>query len=190
MNNNCWYSLNIDFSNALKKYWVLEIPDLKRSPIQSTHARTLFRDEWLYYMKSIGVPIRFVMLFYRSPKSYSEMAHVDVRTNKSLSYAPYAMNWIIEGQDSEMKWYNFPEEQQNIKYTMANTPYLSWPVSTLTEIDSANIQNSFTLVRTDIPHCVQVNEKSRWSISARSSSLFTWEDSVDHFRSKNLLIER
>ena len=190
MNNNCWYSLNIDFSNALRKDWVWEIPDLKKSSIQSTNSRMLFNPEWLNYMNSIEVPIHFVMLFYRSPKSYTEIAHVDVKTKKPLLYVPYAINWIIEGQDSEMKWYNFSEEQQNVKYTMANTPYLAWPISTLTEIDSANIQNSFTLVRTDIPHSVQVNEKSRWSISVRSLSLLTWQDSVDHFRSKNLLIER
>ena len=194
MNNYCWYSLNIDFSNALRKDWVWEIPDLKKTSVQcvNTQLFKMFNSEWLNYMKSIGVPIDYVMLFYRIPKVYSRMAHVDVSGNKNLiTYVPYAINWVIEGQDSEMKWYNLPEEHQNVKYTMANTPYLDWPVYKLNEIDTINSQNSFTLVRTDIPHSVHTNEKSRWSISVRSSSsLFTWEDSVDHFRSKNLLIER
>jgi hypothetical protein len=195
MNNNCWYSLNIDFSNALKKDWVWEIPDFKNPSIQYTRPSRIFNFEWLNYMKSIGVPIHFVMLFYKSPtynfpRAHIDVSQVDVKTNKSLSYMTYAINWVIEGHDSEMKWYNLPKESSNVKYTSANNPYIDWPISTLTEIDSANIQNLFTLVRTDIPHSVHVNNKSRWSISVRSSSLFTWEDSVDHFRSKNLLIER
>lgn len=190
MNNYCWYSLNIDFSNALRKDWVWKISDLKKSSVQCVNS-SMFNSEWLNYMKSIGVPIDYVMLFYRIPKVYSRIAHVDVNGNKNpITYVPYAINWVIEGQDSEMKWYNLPEEHQNVKYTMANTPYLDWPIYKLNEIDSANIQNSFTLVRTDIPHCVLTNEKPRWSISTRSLSLDTWDNAVNHFRSKNLLIER
>ena len=192
MNNNCWYSLNIDFSNALRKDWVWKIPDLKKTSVQCVNTQ-MFNSDWLNYMKSIGVPIDQVMLFYRIPKFYSRIAHVDVKTNNdntSLSYVPYAINWVIEGQDSEMKWYNLPEEHQNVKYTMANTPYLDWPIYKLNEIDTINSQNSFTLVRTDIPHRVQMNEKPRWSISTRSSSFDTWDHAVNHFRSKNLLIER
>jgi hypothetical protein len=195
MNNNCWYSLNIDFSNALRKDWVWEIPDLKKSSVQCVNTQ-MFNSDWLNYMKSIEVPIQYAMIFYRNSNfpNHPKTAHVDVKDvngNKNpISYVPCAMNWLIEGQDSEMKWYNLPEEHQNVKYTMANTPYLDWPIYKLNEIDKINIQNSFTLVRTDIPHSVHVNEKPRWSISTRSSSFDTWDHAVNHFRSKNLLIER
>jgi hypothetical protein len=189
MNNYCWYSLNIDVSNALRKDWVWEIPSLEKSSVQIVNTH-IFNADWLNYMTSIEFPITYVMLFYRSPKSYSRSAHVDIRTKNQLSYVSYAMNWVIEGQDSEMAWYNLPEQPSDIKYTMANTSYIDWPVSELEEIDTANIQNSFTLVRTDLPHNVTVNEKPRWGISARSSPLYTWDNAVNHLRSKNLLIER
>jgi hypothetical protein len=195
MNNNCWYSLNIDFSNALRKDWVWKIPSLEKSSIQIVNTH-LFNTDWLNYMASIEFPIEYAMLFYRIPNLYSSTAHlatahVDVNgNNKSLKYVPYAINWVIEGQDSEMIWYNLPEKYQDIKYTMANTPYVDWLVTELDEIDKANIQNYFTLVRTDVPHRVQVNEKPRWAISVRSSALVTWNEVVNHFRSKNLLIER
>jgi hypothetical protein len=190
MNNNCWYSLNIDFSNALRKDWVWKIPDLKKSNIQSEcEISRVFNTEWLNYMNSIGVPINHVVFFYR-PSNGDQNAHIDINgsNNKLINYA---LNWIIEGQDSEMTWYNLPEKDPEIKYSMANAPYSDWPVSELGEkIDTANIQNYFTLVRTDIPHKIATNEKSRWAISARSPTFNTWSDAVNYFRSKNLLIER
>jgi hypothetical protein len=191
MNNNCWYSLNIDFSNALRKDWVWQIPDLNRFFVQCVNPLILFNPEWLNYMKSIEVPINYVMLLYKSSNNNSSIAHVDLKSEKPLSYVHYAMNWIIEGQDSEMTWYNLPEESSNVNYNAApNIPIQDWPISTLTEIDRANIINSFTLVRTDVPHNV-VNKNSRLALSVRSAqSQLNWQDSVDHFRSKNLLIER
>lgn len=190
MKNNCWYSLNIDFSNALRKDWEWNISSLEKEYIQCVNTE-MFNPDWLNYMASIGVPIEYAMLFYRKPITNSNAAHVDVNGNKKpITYVPCGINWIIEGQDSEMSWYNLPEQYPDIKYTMANTPYINWPVSELEEIDTANMQNSFTLVRTDVPHNVTVNEKPRWAISVRSHVFTTWENAVNHFRSKNLLIER
>ena len=188
MNNNCWYSLNIDFSNALRKDWEWKIPDLKKSYIRSESSR-MFNAEWLSYMNSIGVPINHAVLFYRTPNGDPPTAHIDINGNNHTPIH-YALNWIVKGKNSEMKWYNLPDTYPDTKYSMANAPYIDWPMSELEEIDKANIQSYFTLVRTDIPHKVTTHEESRWAISIRSSVLANWNDVVSHFRSKNLLIER
>ena len=201
MNNNCWYSLNIDFSNALRKDWEWKVPDLKKSNIQFESSR-IFNTEWLSYMNSIGIPISHSLLFYRIPngdplrahvdtypKDYSSKDQIDIN-EKNYTLIPYALNWVFEGEDSEMKWYNLPDKFPDTKLSMTNAQYIDYSVSDLEEIDNTNIQNYFTLVRTDVPHTVITHEKSRWAISIRSSVLYNWNDVVNHFRSKNILIER
>jgi hypothetical protein len=192
MNNNCWYSLDIDISNALRKDWEWNIPESSTLDVKTENIQ-IFNQDWLDYMRSIGIPVVRAMLFYRNSMSTQKNAHVDLSgpdSNGNISYVNYSMNWVLRGKASEMIWYNLPGENVNVKYSMANTPYIQWPVSTLEEIERVNIQNSLTLIRTDIPHSIQVQAEPRWCISARSASWFTWQQAVDHFRSKNLLIER
>jgi hypothetical protein len=154
MNNNCWYKLNIDISHALRKDWTWEIPDLSKLNIM-IKGRQIFNQDWLEYMNSIDIPINYVMLFYRNSRLPMTNAHVDVIrwdgiSLNSIFCVPYALNWVLDGEDSKMIWYNLPQINPIIKHTVANTPYLDWPVETLTEIDQCEIKNSLTLVRTDI----------------------------------------
>jgi hypothetical protein len=193
MKHNCWYTLDIDISNALRKDWEWNIPESSTLDVKIENTR-IFNQDWLDYMQSIGIPVVRAMLFYRNSMCIQKNAHVDLRgpdSNGNISYINYAMNWVLGGKDSEMIWYNLPDKNIDVKYSMANTPYIQWPISTLEEIERVNIQNSLTLIRTDIPHSIQVQSEPRWCISARSDiSGYSWQQAVDHFRSKNLLIER
>jgi hypothetical protein len=193
MNNNCWYSLDIDISNALRKDWEWNIPDPNKFDIKIENIR-IFNQDWLDYMQSIGIPVHRTVLFYRNSMFTQTNAHVDLAragSNGNITRITYAMNWVLGGKDSEMIWYKLSDENIDVKYTMANTPYAQWPISTLEEIERVNVKNSLTLIRTDVPHSVQVQIEPRWCISARSDIHgYTWQQAVEHFRSKNLLIER
>jgi len=196
MNNNCWYELKIDTSNALKKDWIWDVSELNNSMNIQVVDSSIFNTEWLDYMESIEIPIYRAVLFYRYPSdSVKTYAHIDI--NKTITgTVPWAINWVIEGDDSKMVWYNFPKDHYDlsksdcIERTMANTPYVSWKINDLTEIEQREIKNVSTLVRTDIPHSITMGKVPRWCISIKRSLPYTWEELIIHLKSKNLLIER
>ena len=193
MNNNFWYQLNIDISNALRPDWVWDVSVLGHSNmnIQSVRASSICNPEWLAYMKSLGLPIRHVMLFYRNTQDSSgNTAHIDLINTDDTSCVEWAINWVIGGQDSKMVWYELPTTHFEIKRTMANTPYVSWNISELKEIEHHEIKNVPTVVKTAIPHSVKIGADPRWCISVRSSLDYTWEELIVHLKSQNLLIER
>lgn len=196
MNNNCWYELKIDTSNALRKDWAWDVSELVNNMNVKVVDHSIFNIEWLDYMESIGIPIYRAVLFYRYPSDNTRhYAHIDI--NKTVTgTVPWAINWVIGGENSKMVWYNFPKDYYDlskdncVERTMANTPYVSWKINDLTEIEQREIKNVSTLVRTDIPHSITMGEVPRWCISIKRSLSYTWEELIVHLRSKNLLIER
>jgi hypothetical protein len=91
-----------------------------------------------------------------------------------------------------MVWYELPEGDHTPKTSSAGTPYLSWPVRDLKEIDRHTLSTTkLTLVRVDVPHAIIVKKHERWCISARPEGpddFLDWNKTVNYFRSNNLLI--
>ena len=162
---------------------------------------SIFNTEWLNYMDSINLPVSRTMLFYRIPIANdlpSLGAHIDINRDSLTECVPWAINWVIEGDNSKMTWYKLPNDDKagyQIKRTMSNTPFVEWSVNDLIKIDQHEIKNCLTLVKTDVPHSITMGTGPRWCISVRSTlndstMSYTWEELIDHLRSLNLLIER
>lgn len=189
--NHCWYETKIDISHALGPLW-------RRPVVQSQNwdgvfamNRTIFSVTWLEMMENLGFDIHAAMVFYRPARLLDELAHVDGETINNLR--AFALNWLIEGKNSSMIWYEMPQQQPNPTWrTTARTPFIAWPRDSLAEIDRCNIYTRPTLVRVDMPHAIDVAEEPRLSISVRFNKFnhLSWDEMIDYMMEKDLLIPR
>lgn len=185
-NTRCWYKLNIDVTNSIKKTG-FSFPNATkdRSLIWRVLANDIFDTTWLSYMGSIGLPVSAAMIFYRKALATDELAHIDAETT-------FGLNWVIEGKDSEMIWYKTPDDilTRPRKTTMSDSKYFDWPVNELEEIDRNKIESTLTLVRVDAPHSIVVSDQNRLSVSIRivNGYKFKWDDIVAHMEKTGLLI--
>lgn len=190
----CWYTLNLDVSNAIRPDFSFEdflltgencgIPgDLWY--LKQDQLTTMFNQDWLIYMENCGAKIWGVMIFYRSPHYVHPEVHIDQVSN-TYSTPSAALNWVVaENDDSEMVWYDFPEASGNRLNTTANTPYVTWPMAAVENLEIARhcIGNQLTLVRTDIPHNIVVGNAPRWSVSLRTEHRYPdWGSIVTAFK--------
>jgi len=191
----CWYRLNLNVDNAISKNWQFPKNDGFWEGLgvwAFTHDK-IFNSEWVQYMSEIAIPIKSSVVFYRKPNLIDVNAHVDLlgETNENPKTTYFGFNWVFGGKGSEMIWYDLPKGERRIQVTPAGNKFLSWPRTDLIEIDRCSIQNVPTLVRIDYPHCVVVEDDERWCISARTSMHdMTWDEAVEHLKSKNIIIDR
>ena len=194
--NNCYYRLNIDVSNALKPDWKHQCGTFDvtgKYGVWQPPSNLIFNQEWLDYMKSIGLPIVNAMIFYRGSYAHTVDAHIDVSTAQPFRTHNFGINWCVGGKGSEMLWYELPPNaEQKVTYTRAKTPYVSWPLKELTEVERCHIGKQVTLVKTGLPHAIVMGEEPRWCFSARTfiPNDIPWQEVVELMRSKNILIER
>lgn len=191
MSNKCWYETTIEFDPFFSKEnlpFIGKNDCIKQEGIWKKPLEEIFSKEWISYLKDLPLPLwKNVLLFYRRPHYYAHRGHVDVQDTSC------GLNWIIGGKDSEMIWYEMPKHDRQIKTSIAGTPYLSWPVSEMKEIERHKLSNNkLTLVRVDIPHAIVVRNDDRWCISVRTlgKEFNSWDTTVDYFKSKNLLEDR
>ena len=191
-NNNCWYELNIDVSSALRKDFILPtVPPNTNITSWVYKPSEVLTQEWLNCIKTVGYEVSIVQIFWKKPNCVQSTAHLDVHNNDDTKPCTFGLNWTIGEPDSTMKWYSLPSCGYTVKRNSANTAYADWPVSELTEIDSHNVKNKITLVRTNVPHEVNTGPLERWCISVRVNSYkLTWENIIEDLRLKKILIER
>jgi hypothetical protein len=129
------YKTNINIDNAFKPDWVL--PGAGNvNGVWTFNAQQIFQSEWLDYMKNIGYPVEFVHVFYRPAGFQHASAHVDI-TDKQVEVA--ALNWIIGGRDSVMKWYRGDQKDYELRYTENGIPFVYILFDRITEQHSTNI---------------------------------------------------
>ena len=188
---HCWYNLNIDIKNCFLDGYKFPVPT-RRYGIWHPLARDVFKHEWLEYLSSLGLPIYSVMIFYRGPWASTAEAHVDVGKAEPFCLTNFGINWCYGGKNSEMVWYETPTEPKSVTYTAANTPYMSWDIDTLKEIERVHLSDEVSIVRTGIPHSIKMGAEPRWAFSARCSLLdnMSWDDARAVLQKKNLIIER
>jgi hypothetical protein len=152
--------------------------------------KEMFNQDWLDYMKSLDMEVVKVLLFYRKAHFTHPEAHIDL---DETAQSRYGINWVLGADDSEMVWYNLPNNISDYPVKTApvgNYGYIPFPYNELTEIDRRCIGHTPTLVRVDIPHNIVVNTNPRWAISIRfnaDSELASWSDTVDYY--KRFLVE-
>ena len=190
---HCWYNLKIDITNCFLEGYKLPEPETDSGDgIWQLAAKDIFTPQWLEYMESIGFFISSAMIFYRRPYADFIRAHVDISNAEPLRLSTFGINWCYGGKNSEMVWYETPAEPKDISYTPANTPFMTWNINELKEIERVHIGNEVSIVKTCIPHTIKMDAEPRWAISARCSKFESakWETIIEELRKKNLLIER
>ena len=188
---HCWYNLKIDITNCFLEGF--KLPEHNGVwGLWPMDAKDIFASQWLEYMESIGFSVNSATVFYKGPYTQEPRAHIDIRKVEPLSLVTFGINWCYGGKNSEMVWYETPIEPTSVAYSGANTPYLSWDINDLKEIERTHIGNEVTIVRTNIPHGIKMDADPRWAISARFFKLkgAEWETIIEDLRKKNLLIER
>lgn len=197
MDNNCWYKLDLSSTKtAIRQDWIFPTPSELNYGIWNLSADSIFSEQWLQYLKTLGIPLDQVMLFYRGAGFDRKIAHIDVlpSSEETEKYIAGALNFVLKGNGSSMVWYGIPKASTKIRFILPNTPFLAWSVSELEEIDRVHVGEELMLVRTSVPHNIEMGDESRWCISIRSMNNangdMSWDQLVDHFRSLNLLIER
>lgn len=188
----CWYQLKIN-RPVFNSNWKFPEPNhIDGNGVWRLDIRKIFSEKWLNYIKNLKVPISHqAMIFYRPAYFNTYLAHIDVNVENTDFCTPSALNWVIEGGDSDMVWYELPTEEKEILYTVTKTPYINWPVNELKEIDRTCIQSVITLSRVDVPHSIIMRSKPRWAFSIRlKENGEKWNNIVDMFRDLNLLTER
>ena len=197
MNNlKPWYTLNIDVSNAVRTdvdfKKLFNESEFKDDPIgmwfvQNTDLEKFFTKEWLEYMAGLNLSPGTCLIFYRQPYYIHSDVHVDIHM-ASGSPTVFALNWVLDPEDdSEMIWYDFPENENKFQTTPAGTPYISWPNKVFADKQpiAKCIGNKMTLVRTGLPHNVIVKKKERLAFSIRfpaTDNLKDWESAVNFFK--------
>jgi hypothetical protein len=191
MKNHCWYKLNLDIKNCFLDGYKFPIPS-GRFGIWSPLAQDVCNPKWLKHLKSLGLPAYSFMIFYRASYASTTQAHIDIAPTTPLSLTNFAINWCYGGEDSEMVWYEMPKNKTKVSYTEAKTPYMSWDIPSLKEIERHHIGEEVTIVKTGIPHAINMGGDPRWCFSMRLSFLenMKWNEAIKILKEKNLLIER
>jgi hypothetical protein len=191
----CWYQLNLNVENAISKDWKFPKNDgfWGGIGVWAFKQDIIFNSDWVQYMSEIALPIKSSVVFYRKPNLVDDKAHVDLlgEVGEDAKTTYLGFNWVFGGKGSEMIWYDLPLGERNIQLTPAGNKFLSWQISDLVEVDRCSIRNVPTLVRIDYPHSIKVGDEERWCISARTSlDNLTWDEAVEHLKTKNIIIDR
>ena len=192
MSNFCYYKTKISVKGAFNPSWRFPVP---RGPygIWSPKAERIFSKDWLEYTAALGIDFNHALLFYRNSNMTSKEAHVDTHAI-THEFVNSGFNWVIGGEGSMMHWYKLPNMNvaSVVKDPRTNVPYTTFQFKDLTPIESTEIKNEITLVRTGIPHSISMGTDPRWCISARlkTEQDLSWNEIVELMRSKDLLEER
>jgi hypothetical protein len=185
---NCYYELNVDVTNAIRKDFDLNellvgnVQQIRLWDYIGDKKTELFTDAWLGYMDSIGVPIAGALIFWRQANYQHPTAHIDVAPN-NYSGLSAAINWCVGEDKGQMVWYEIPEKTGNTNQTPVDSNYQEWQTSQLVELQRKVIGNKPSLVRVDLPHNIIMGDVPRFLITARTMEVFqSWDDVKTYFR--------
>ena len=204
-----WHVIDLDISNAFVDSFSREklLEDVRAADdtpmyiwaFKGQELNNLFKTEWLNYMyDKVGYPLFSAFLFYRAANYNCPTVHCDIMTRDGKQYpSNCALNWVLDDPDnSAMTWYDLPLDSGNVPMAGDHPPvvqekytvYKGWKQSDVTDklIAKRALGKNLTLVRTGIPHNIEVGNSPRWSITVRFNrdyerDIQTWEQTVDHF---------
>ena len=182
----CWYKVSSPFlaTPVLLPNWSLPKIDIEERCIWQFRASSIFEPNWLSNLERSLKPVVNVMVFYRNPGSSINVAHVDLsakRSDGTYGMRTCALNWVIGGSNSTMRWYEMPQGPIKTKLNSAGTAYGAWNIVDVPEVDRTNIRD-MTLVRTDVPHAIfNEGDEGRWCLSLRFNSP-SWDETVEQYK--------
>ena len=184
---NCWVRTDIDITNSLKidlKDYILSDPCrpgehalyvAEAGGIWTLDPNTLSDPNWIKYIKhDLGLELDIAQIFFRKPYYQHPGAHVDIAQDLSLYGG--GLNWTLDPDDAHMVWYEYPSNEPCFNQRSTTDVNKEWPLEQLTEVDRCIIGQQPTLVRTDIPHTVDMGANERWLVSARFLECSNWSD--------------
>ena len=187
--NNYWHRLNIDLEDPILdlKDYILTDPyrpgehasyNPETGGVWTLDPNILFSKEWLQYLEhDFNIFPGHVQLFYKNKNAHHSVAHVDVSSTGTLHGG--AINWTLDPDDAEMVWYETPTHSHTGEVnTTVNNQSKEWPIDGLNIVARCNIGQRATLVRTDIPHTVDIGLVDRWAVSFRILTALTWPTHV------------
>ena len=92
--SHCWYKLNIDVKNCFLENYKFPTPP-GRYGVWHPRAYKVFNQQWIQYVKSLGLSIYTVMIFYRDSYAHTELAHVDIAKCDPFTLTNFAINWWV-----------------------------------------------------------------------------------------------
>lgn len=183
-----YYKLKFKSTQLLKEgYKFPEHTDIKWNN-SAVLPKDILSTDFMNELDSYGFYFNEVRLFYRTPETDPSIAHIDLDTYNRRERNIHAINWVIGGNNSKMFWYKDPETAGTLTQSRIWSFTYSWNRTELTLDDSVNIGTNPVLVRTDVPHCVDSGNTTRWCISIRHDTLCnSWQELVEYYMSKNLI---
>jgi hypothetical protein len=180
-----WYKTTIDTGQALNPLWRWPTVD-KNTNVWGKTPSEVFDQQWLNHLDDLGIAVDWILIFYRPSGFQHQTAHIDVNGNEIETSA---LNLIVGGKHSEMRWYRRPDQPIKRSYNDKGIPYIPFALNQLEEIQRAELGGGLSLVRVDIPHAVFVADEPRWCISLRSKTRFaSWQSAVESFDQRGLLL--
>jgi hypothetical protein len=184
-----WYVLDIDISNAIRDDFDFDklLADTQATNPSPVHMWSylldnvgqLYSQDWLDYMKNIGLPVLGTLIFWRQADYQHPTMHID-SPHKTGGKLGLSINWCVGPDSAEMVWYETPSTPGNFGETNVGSLYQEWPIENGIEITRCCIGPTPTVVRIDIPHNVIMNNQPRLSISCRIDfRTDTWEQAVE-----------
>ena len=162
------------------------VDDIINEKWQRPHSRMFFvknydeRSDWekilnndfLETLSSVH-PITRVMIFNK-PRSWNNQdAHIDPGIL-------YALNIVqsVKNSTAKMQWFELiNKDNKEISYSNSNTPYVNYTKEELNLVHEDCIDNTVSIVRTDVPHRIAIGNSFRTCISFRFKKNFTcWEE--------------
>lgn len=189
MNNTCWYNTTISTGGAFRSDLTLPKYD-KPKTLFEKDLKSIFSDKWLDYCSSLGFNFNRVLLFFKPAYYKNEYAHIDLYNENDI--AEIGFNFTIFGSSGEMCWYEHPSHKGIVLWSTNHSPCMMYDVKTLKLIEKSTIPTkTLTIVKTSVPHSINVFHESRWCLSLRGEGPITlWNSAVTYIREKGLLIER
>ena len=156
----------------------LYMPD--KGGIWTLAPKTIFSQEWLDYVeKEWNLSVDLAQIFFRKPYYQHPGAHVDIDQEDNLYGG--GLNWTIDPDDAQMVWYQTPDVDPEYTQRSHTDRNKEWPLDILSEVGRCTIGQEPTLVRTDIPHTVDMGANERWLVSVRFTWLKSWDDYLNKF---------
>lgn len=196
--NDHYHRLDLDISNSLEidlKDYILDNPYRpeehaifipEAGGIWTVDTCKLFTKQWQKYAENqIGLKLDIAQIFMRKPNYQHPGAHIDISRDHTIHGG--GINWTLDPDDSEMVWYDYPDTKPIITERSPTDINWEWPLDTLQETCRCKIGQSPTLVRTDVPHTINMGTNERWLISLRILNAKTWIEHCNLF--KGMIIE-
>jgi hypothetical protein len=177
MSTDYFYDTNLVRAEfAIKEDFVFPKIAKKDNFLFFYYSTEILKSQFIEYVHDqLNFKIDTVFLFYKAVNSNPRLAHYDLYDKNTI--ATNALNWCIDEPNGEMMWHDHINTVNDIQIGKNNKgidyPYILIDVSDKKPVARKVIGKEPVLVRTDILHSVEIENKPRWTVSCRSNLIVT-----------------